>query len=782
MNQEVGKISYVVEIDTKSLRAGTKSVEDSITATMYNTERATERAGKGVDKFGQRLRAVENNLKPIATASAVASGVVVAGFTNAATAAFQQVRAVENASFGLRAYEKDAASVNAVLGQLIQFARSDAGVLFQREELFQAASTLKGFGEATSELNNRVQVLAKGVAVGNTTFAELSQIVGRSAQQGKLTAEAFDQLAYRGIILDSSLRGAAVGADQLYEAIDGAIDDSILSGRANTIDGLLTRLNSAWRDLGSTILGVDRNTSQFIAGGLGAFITSTIASITEFIRGNQALIGGVGTSVVVFGSLVGVLFVAVRAFTAARAALTALGVAGAVAQARMLGLLGILSAIVGLGVGAAIQNQLDNSTSSLEGLNAELDDTTNFGTAASDAMGDLQKQLRSLDEQVAKTNRDFEENLARIVRRHQDSVKELTAQIERENTNYNAAVAKRLTAFQEQQGKEEAANQEKVNAIQTQIDFLQRYDNQKNREKLSQLQFSLAREQAAYQKRNSERIAAYDADAEAERLSYQQRQDENTTRLNEELATLNRHRDSVQAIRDVVLLDEIDTLKRTRAEQLKALDQQRQDALSSATGSANAAGKAFSDNFKKYLDETTANSANAGANAGRSFSDRFSDAIRLAVNDPNKFFSPLFRSFQNLQDLVSGRAEVVNGQVVPKGRGNTDIYGNVRAPGYSSGGFTGRGGKYEVAGQVHRGEYVVPKEDVNQSTGLPYSDALGGSSSSSNRSNVTQVNVTMDVKGLLATSPMALRDFSNDVLANINQTLKSKGIPELGTA
>lgn len=40
--------------------------------------------------------------------------------------------------------------------------------------------------------------------------------------------------------------------------------------------------------------------------------------------------------------------------------------------------------------------------------------------------------------------------------------------------------------------------------------------------------------------------------------------------------------------------------------------------------------------------------------------------------------------------------------------------------GFASGGYTGAGGKYDVAGVVHRGEYVVPKEQVNQSTGTPY--------------------------------------------------------------
>jgi hypothetical protein len=38
---------------------------------------------------------------------------------------------------------------------------------------------------------------------------------------------------------------------------------------------------------------------------------------------------------------------------------------------------------------------------------------------------------------------------------------------------------------------------------------------------------------------------------------------------------------------------------------------------------------------------------------------------------------------------------------------------------FSSGGFTGRGGKYDPAGIVHKGEYVIPQQFVNQSTGLP---------------------------------------------------------------
>ena len=44
--------------------------------------------------------------------------------------------------------------------------------------------------------------------------------------------------------------------------------------------------------------------------------------------------------------------------------------------------------------------------------------------------------------------------------------------------------------------------------------------------------------------------------------------------------------------------------------------------------------------------------------------------------------------------------------------------------GFADGGFTGPGGKYQPAGIVHRGEYVVPKQYVNQSSGLPNANFL----------------------------------------------------------
>jgi len=75
--------------------------------------------------------------------------------------------------------------------------------------------------------------------------------------------------------------------------------------------------------------------------------------------------------------------------------------------------------------------------------------------------------------------------------------------------------------------------------------------------------------------------------------------------------------------------------------------------------------------------------------------------------------------------------------------------------GYATGGYTGAGGMYEVAGVVHRGEYVVPKSEVNQATGLPYwmSQApkfySGGSTTSSNSGGNMMVSLSPEDRSIL---------------------------------
>lgn len=48
----------------------------------------------------------------------------------------------------------------------------------------------------------------------------------------------------------------------------------------------------------------------------------------------------------------------------------------------------------------------------------------------------------------------------------------------------------------------------------------------------------------------------------------------------------------------------------------------------------------------------------------------------------------------------------------------------IKSQGFADGGHTGQGGKYEVAGTVHKGEYVIPQEGVNNPALRPFIDMI----------------------------------------------------------
>lgn len=72
---------------------------------------------------------------------------------------------------------------------------------------------------------------------------------------------------------------------------------------------------------------------------------------------------------------------------------------------------------------------------------------------------------------------------------------------------------------------------------------------------------------------------------------------------------------------------------------------------------------------------------------------------------------------------------------------------------FATGGYTGAGGKYEPAGIVHKGEYVIPKEQVNQSTGMPYfigqSPKFYSGGGSSQGSSSSMVSLSPEDRALL---------------------------------
>lgn len=69
---------------------------------------------------------------------------------------------------------------------------------------------------------------------------------------------------------------------------------------------------------------------------------------------------------------------------------------------------------------------------------------------------------------------------------------------------------------------------------------------------------------------------------------------------------------------------------------------------------------------------------------------------------------------------------------------------------YYTGGFTGQGGKYEPAGTVHKGEFVIPKQYVDQSKGIPNASAMNFIGAQGAGGGITQVELSPTDRALLA--------------------------------
>lgn len=132
---------------------------------------------------------------------------------------------------------------------------------------------------------------------------------------------------------------------------------------------------------------------------------------------------------------------------------------------------------------------------------------------------------------------------------------------------------------------------------------------------------------------------------------------------------------------------------------------------------ANPAIQALSE-YESALNKARAN-AGRGVSLGAITNPTNGKEVRRAGVEAN-----MTALIERLKQLM--RAGQVSGsEAVAAQRRIAELAASLKNGNYWSGGYTGRGGKYEPAGVVHKGEYVVPKKDVNQRTGLPYADALG---------------------------------------------------------
>lgn len=222
--------SIAMTITSKAQGDGIKDTNKGLDELDKNTKTNS----KSMVALGAAAKAAKVALTAVAAVTAAGTAVGVA----AAKASWDQVSAVEQATVGLRAYERNGEAVNAVLKDLISYARSDMGVLFNRKDLFQSAQMLKLNGVETSKLTEYTKILSRSVGLGLGNWQDLNAVVGRVVSTGRLTGIEFDMLTQYGYKLDKSLRNTNLSAAELFKALDKGIPVDAMAGQASTINGL----------------------------------------------------------------------------------------------------------------------------------------------------------------------------------------------------------------------------------------------------------------------------------------------------------------------------------------------------------------------------------------------------------------------------------------------------------------------------------------------------------------------------------------------------------------
>lgn len=742
MAEYISEVAIKVYLDLSELQDGIKEANTAVKSIGDTSKNSSSGVSSITDNMAQLTLGV-SNLKQAFSGLSSATSVIgdLVDSNNQYQASMNGVVSVA------RATGNDVAASMQVIKD------STANGLLTQSDAASAVKNLELYGYTAEQAGQMIKVMTDAAVYNRQTNYSVSEAV-------RVTTE--------GIRMENSVLSDAAGIQKNIAKMQEDYAKSVGKSTENLTDA--EKAQAVYNGVlseGSTFLGDAEGYSDSLAGAQNKLanavetakanigqlfekVAPVVNSIADWMNKNQELVAGIVTFVGVIaasGGLIGALSLAFKALQTIKQALISLGLTAKVATK------GIVGLVVGVGSLAAVAGFAAT-------LNAATDSEWDLGEAAGEANKDLgdqgsisaetAKKLAKLNQQLEKLTRDYQRDLKEIAVDHQENLDSLTRQIEEANVDYIRAIDERMAEFDVTMAKQERSHQETVDELMTQLAFLQRYNNDYNKQKLAQVQFALAKEQQLYQNETAAQQAEIELQNAADKAKLDQKLASLQEELAEEQAFMNKHRDALNSVRDVILLDEVESLRERYEEQKKSYEQQ----IAEATNTGTLMGDSLIDAMNKAIKEGQDKLEPTVKQTANAITAIFDGTVSKALAD-GSFWDALGEGFDNLfagnWDYFFNGGRSVRQQTRTRGGG-----GGGR--GYATGGYTGRGPADEVAGVVHRGEFVVPAEMVDQNTGTPK----------------TQQNITINLSGVLATSAQAKRELAMDLANAINQVNQSR--------
>ena len=684
--------------------------------------------------------------------------------------------------------------IDAIVGGDTEGARQQMAALIQQIHeannaqgaSFESASK---YGEALEKINN----------ASNIVNGALEQTTARSYLQDQVNKSLEGSTAGAG----SSAQAAAAKFNEFGESVDesGQVSGSAADNIANSFDTMNQRIGNI--DAFSNLLGVLQDTQgqlQLIGPNAATSVDTLMKSVEASIAAGK----GMGLDAV---SSVSALFTALQQKGIDTAALL-----------QSLSSMGVTSiAGVNLGdVGKAVtgQKELSNTARVLSVQMSSLGDASSrTGSAingASKATDDMNKSAKEAKKEV-RTLTDYANDLASVWTRAFDIRFGASSSMDKIKQTFNdiraaSAKAKESIADYQQKIRELNAEQQSLASQKAVLQYFLRIAQAYNDQlrageiaaKLAQIDADMAKNKKDVADANK---GVTDAQNEASK-SLVGNSDQAIKNRQTVLGLVQEYQNYIQKLADSgasqATLDR--ESKRLKEEFIRQATQ-----LGFNRGELQKYARAFDDvtvaikNVPRNI-TVTAN-VNPAVQAMNEFKAR-AEAAKKAADNMNKTkitgptvsmpdYTAMFRKMQNFSKAMEiaaqlDRMTMTYQSYIRSGSDNkaaqkldemNALRRQLKALGYKKGGFTGRGDPNEVAGAVHRGEFVVPHEGVDQRTGLPdvgwmmknVLNMAPGASSGDRISNLTTINNSRsnDVQKVAVMNPVELGVQSLHALNNI---------------
>lgn len=495
---------------------------------------------------------------------------------------------------------------------------------FSDDQIISAQGILTTFQlnqRAIEQLTPRLIDMSEGLAKASGEMPDLegNAMLVAKALGGEDTTGLALSLRRVGVMLtDNQMKTLQYGDfQQRLAAITQVLDDNFKGlgeSAGNTAAGQMDKFHHSMDD---------------VAKGVGDLVNGfspVLGVIGQFLQQNQSMV--VSAMATAIG--VGILGAAFLGIAKIIPLLT-------VELSPLVGIFLLVGALAGVFLYDAfnrLQTQFKNSTQAAQAAGDTLGGAIPQGASkAAQATKDLAEQLADLDDQIAKSDRDFKQQMADLVKTDQDKVANLKDQLATENSDFTDAQAQKKDSFDQTSADMIQSHQDKVDAINKQIDQEVSKGERADQAKLADLRAQLTKENSDYDTHYAQLQTKYTTDVQKAQEAHDKKTKDLQTQLDTETALLQKHNADIAGLRASDQKDEFDKLIQSHNDQMTEFAKQRDKIIKNAQDTTVGIGAAFA-NLPNMIDPHTLDGL--GAQMGQSFGQYLKNAALGALKDIGK--------------------------------------------------------------------------------------------------------------------------------------------------